>query len=501
MKFHGKGLRGSDITNRPSSFEGRFGRIFKTLPAAIFDNAALELLAEKMVSEAEAQATPEEEVDSEENPNIPAGYTYLGQFIDHDLTFDPVSFLQAKNDPDGLTDFRTPRFDLDCVYGRGPDDTPFLYDGDGLKLLLGRKLTGSDWDPNTRDLQRNNPSSGEQRAIIGDPRNDENVIVSQLQSNFIRFHNRMVDVLTPEGGLPPTFDEANRFVRWHYQWIVLNDFLPRIVGEETIKAILPEYNRQTPLASARTRKTYYEPQGKGYIPIEFTAAVYRFGHSMIRPVYRLNTNIPRFEIFSMDPATSLLGFRAYPENMAIDWRLFFPIEARPNLGPARVQPSYKIDTSLVNPLQNLPEPIAKTMRNLAARNLLRGSTMSLPSGQEAAKKLNIPVIPDEKLKVGKANEDIPTNPLLRDLSPEFEGNAPLWYYILAEAQQVPEDTRLRGLGARVVGEVFIRLLTEDPASYLNLNPTWKPFHQFTRAGTFSGEEFGMAELLIQSKMA
>ena len=498
-KFHGKGLRGSDISNRPSTFEGRFGRIFKSSPGAIFDEDALLLLADKMVSKAEDSPTPEEEIDSEENPNIPAGYTYLGQFIDHDLTFDPVSFLQGRNDPDGLTDFRTPRFDLDSVYGRGPSDNPFLYDGDGVKLLLGRPLTGSDWDANTRDLQRNSPHSGEQRAIIGDPRNDENVIVSQLQSNFIRFHNRMVDVLTPAAGPAPSFDEANRFVRWHYQWVVLNDFLPRIIGEETIKAILPDYKRQTPLSSARVQKTFYEPQGKGYIPIEFTAAVYRFGHSMIRPIYRLNTNIPRFEIFSMNPATSLLGFRAFPDNWAIDWRLYFPIEVRPLLGPTRVQPSYKIDSSLVNPLQNLPDPVAQTMKSLAARNLLRGASMSLPSGQVAARKMNIPVLPEEKLKVGKANEDIPTNPEIRAISPEFEGNAPLWYYILAEAQQDPNNTRLRGVGARIIGEVFIRLLIEDPSSYLCLQPSWTPFHSFTRPGSLSDAEFGMAELLMQSK--
>lgn len=125
--------------------------------------------------------------------------------------------------------------------------------------------------------------------------------------------------------------------------------------------------------------------------------------------------------------------------------------------------------------------------------------MSLPSGQVAARKMNIPVLPEEKLKVGKANEDIPTNPEIRAISPEFEGNAPLWYYILAEAQQDPNNTRLRGVGARIIGEVFIRLLIEDPSSYLCLQPSWTPFHSFTRPGSLSDAEFGMAELLMQSK--
>src|SRR5207253_4018255 len=115
------------------------------------------------------------------------GYTYLGQFIDHDLTFDPVSSLQRQNDPDGLVDFRTPRFDLDCVYGRGPDDQPYLYRNDGLHMLLGEPLTGNEDDPGARMVPRNKPEAGDPvRALLGDPRNDENVIVSQLQSAMIR---------------------------------------------------------------------------------------------------------------------------------------------------------------------------------------------------------------------------------------------------------------------------------------------------------------------------
>ena len=136
--------------------------------------------------------------DDEENTGISAGYTYLGQFIDHDITFDPASFLQKGNDPDSLEDFRTPRFDLDNLYGRGPDDQPYLYQSDGKKLLQGaRSLTGNG-DLLSRDLARNQPDAKDvnapKRAIIGDPCNDENVIVSQLQGMFIRFHNRMVDL-------------------------------------------------------------------------------------------------------------------------------------------------------------------------------------------------------------------------------------------------------------------------------------------------------------------
>src|SRR5438128_6728375 len=172
FRYHGPRLRGIDFHPGSTSFEGRFGRMFRTLPPAEFDVDDLKKLARAMVAEREREPTPETKVDDEENQGISAGYTYLGQFIDHDLTFDPASSLQKENDPDALVDFRTPRFDLDCIYGRGPDDQPYLYQDDGVHLLLGRRLTGNPHDSRTRDLPRNTPQrGGRARALIGDPRN------------------------------------------------------------------------------------------------------------------------------------------------------------------------------------------------------------------------------------------------------------------------------------------------------------------------------------------
>src|SRR5437870_12564553 len=154
---HGRGVRGLDLPRSSVLFGGAFGRIFRPLPAAEFGEsdaetlANLHTLAKHMVS---TDDPPKDGPDPEES-GIPALYTYLGQFIDHDLTFDPASSLQQQNDPDALVDFRTPRFDLDCVYGRGPDDQPYLYQDDGVHLLLGRRLTGNPHDSRTRDLPRN----------------------------------------------------------------------------------------------------------------------------------------------------------------------------------------------------------------------------------------------------------------------------------------------------------------------------------------------------------
>ena len=493
-------IRGLTETPATGPFDGRFTRLFPHLAAARHAETDLLKLAGAMTADFEATPTPETEPDDEENTGIRAGYTYLGQFIDHDLTFDPVSSLQRENDPNALEDFRTPQFDLDNIYGRGPADQPYLYRDDGLHMLLGEPLTGAHIDPNARGVPRNRPSGTEPaRALLGDPRNDENVIVSQLQAAMLRFHNRVVDFTGTKD-----FEQAQNIVRFHYQWVVLNDFLKTIVGEETWKAVLPNLAKRTTVRQDPPHlKVVKKGKWGGQIPVEFSVAAYRFGHSMIRPIYRLNASIPRLPIFTSDNGESLVGFRDFPHNWAIDWRLFFDLEAapKPNLGPKRIQPAYKIDSSLVNPLGKLPASVASNPSSLAARNLLRGASMGLPSGQLVADALGFKPIPDAQLKVGKANkDDTPTNPLLTSLG-AFKNNAPLWYYILAEAQQqfVDNDTPIHmgPTGGRIVAEVFAGLMLFDKHSFLNADPSFEPIKEFRSA---TGQ-FGMAELLKQAILA
>jgi hypothetical protein len=506
-RIHGV-LRGLEGTVRSPLFEGRFGRMFRALPAASFTVDDLKKLADKMVAEHEDAPTPETEADDEENagghpeaPTISAGYTYLGQFIDHDLTFDPASSLMKQADPDALVDYRTPRFDLDNIYGRGPNDQPYMYQDDGVRMLLGRPLTGNADDNRTRDVPRNDPGgSSPKRALIGDPRNDENVIVSQLQATFLRFHNRVADVVNAKSDAD--FPNVQRLVRWHYQWVVLNDFLPTIVEPNTLAAVLPHVAKQTTVLNDPPQLRFYQPKKDPFLPVEFSVAAYRFGHSMVRPIYRLNQLIPRFPIFDSadpDPNASLVGFREFPDNWAIEWKLFFKMGGAPKFGPQRIQPAYKIDSSLVSPLGTLPPSVASSdFPSLAERNLLRGLRMGLPSGQAVAAAIGVPVVPDDRLRVGKANEDdTPNNPLLVKLSPAFKNNAPLWYYILAESQQVFQDNdtpiRLGPVGGRIVAEVFAGLMLGDQYSFLKQDPTWKPFPQFMKAG-----KFGIAELIAQA---
>jgi len=503
-RSHGTGVRGAELLYKSSISTGRFGRMFRTLPAANFSPSALQELGKLMTAKHEDQQTPETEVDDEENPGIMAGYTYLGQFIDHDLTFDPASSLQRANDPDAITNFRTPSFDLDSLYGRGPDDQPYLYADDGLHMLLGQKIGGSEFDPNTRDLPRNNPNPGEPaRALIGDPRNDENTIVSQLHSTMLRFHNRIADYLTQCDGHPPKFEHVQRLVRWHYQWVILHDFLPTMIGRTTLKTILPQLANDQPVTAFTPDLKFFQWSNSPFIPVEFSVAAYRFGHSMIRPIYRLNTTIADRQLIFPEPngdtSKGLTGFKVVADDRAVDWTLFFNIEERPHLGSTRTQPSYKIDSSLVNPLGTLPASVASGIPSLAARNLLRSLRMGMPSGQAVARYMGMPVIPDDKLRVGKAIEsDASSNPRLIDISPEFRNNAPLWYYILAEAQQVFVDNNtpihLGPVGGRIVGEVFIGLLFGDNYSYVSQHPCWQPIADFCRDG-----KFGIAELILQAK--
>jgi hypothetical protein len=465
---------------------GRFTRLFPNLPTASFKQRDLEELARVMIAPEEPEQ--ERRDDPEENQGIPAAYTYLGQFIDHDLTFDPISHLRETLTPaqlQALVDFRTPRFDLDNLYGRGPDDQPYLYKKGGIRMLLGEPMSGDPFDPGAVQLPRG-PSG---RALIGDPRNDENRIVAQLHAIFLRFHNRVVRKLR-EKNKHVSFRDVRDQVRWHYQWILVNDFLPTILDKQTYKSVFPDPFRYV-TTIPRLRENDLE-----LMPVEFSVAAYRFGHSMIRPQYRLNAAIER-PIFSDDTA-DLGGFRPIPAAWAIDWQLF--IKLGPDAGPAP-QLSYKIDTSLVHPLGNLPRRIAKDPSSLALRNLERGATFQLPSGQQVARALGMKPLADKKLLIGQAIVQSPMPPSITDVASGFAGNAPLWAYILAEAQvmswknasgPVSDKTpiRLGPVGGRLVAEVFASLLRGDRTSYLYAEPTFKPIPDFTRRGTF-----GLAQLI------
>ena len=433
MKTHGSDPRGGRSVARSPLFEGRFGRMFRRLPPAPpYPLDQLEALAAQMREPDQPSGwggTPA----ALDNPAIPAGYTYLGQFIDHDITFDPVSSLERLNDPDGLTSFRTPRFDLDSLYGSGPADEPFQYDrNDDRKLFLATHVNGVD------DLPRN----AQDIALIGDPRNDENVIISQLHLVFARLHNRLVDQLTETISDPQAcFLEAQRLTRWHYQWIVVNDYLPRTVGVELMADMFDP-------ATGDIDLRYYRARTRPYIPVEFSAAGFRFGHSQVRGVYDLNPSVTQRPIFAagdaVGPLDDLRGRRSLPSGWTVDWSLFFGDGSTP-------QPSRLVDARLVPALFDLPGVGAA----LAVRNLQRGQALQLPSGQDVARLLKT----DSVLGAGDLGAPEPT---------------PLWFYLLKEAELVAGGTRLGPVGGRIVAEVLLGLLRGDVHSFANVDPTWTP---------------------------
>lgn len=503
-KFHGalppRGLAG---TPSSSLFSGRFGRMFRNLPVCEVEERSLVELGQAMVQQLEEGKLDEPlgEADDDENLaqldgelRLPAGYTYFGQFVDHDITFDPISSLTRQNDPDGLVDFRTPRFDLDSLYGRGPSDQPYLYEADGVHLVLGRKLS--------QDQQTEDPTAGPDlqripsgRATIGDPRNDENLIVSQLQATFIRFHNAVLNRVGNESlalSKDDVFKLTQKTVRWHYQWVVVHDYLRRLAGDEVIDDILPREPYAVPTGQvelAKPQLRFFGWREQPFMPVEFSVAAYRFGHSMIRPSYLINTaaatdpaveNASRIPLFSQDggPRQSLNGFRPLPDNWAVQWRFFLAgIQDGLDADPRLPQPSYKIDAQLSHPLGALPastaEPAALVAgfdptiaQVLAIRNLLRGRKLGLPGGQDVARAMGVEPLSEAELFDGvNLSEDVK-----RDLA----GRAPLWFYILKEAERRAESAHLGPVGGRIVAEVLIGLLAGDPLSYLNVEPNWTP---------------------------
>jgi Animal haem peroxidase len=262
---------------------GKFGRMFINLPPFADDTPAvraalLEVGKLKGVMDAKDKLSadpvqlitdPALSANNPNNPKMTAGMTFLGQFIDHDISFDTTSSLERQTDPQQITNFRVPTLALDSVYGIGPLGSPHLYDqspsGQGIKFLT--EPTGT---PNKFDVPRNS----QMVALIADPRNDENLIVSQLHLAFLRFHNNVVDHVKNNTGLADpedVFTEAQRVVRWHYQWILVHEFLELTCGATVVNEVL-----------ANGRK-FYRFKTEPFIPVEFSVAAYRFGHSQVRP--------------------------------------------------------------------------------------------------------------------------------------------------------------------------------------------------------------------------
>lgn len=468
--------QGNQLSNMKSYHQervGRFGRLFPNLSPLYLNPTALSTLG-RLGGPMDAGNT------STPTDNVPLGLIFLGQFIDHDITFDTSSNFDSINEPTDIENVRTPQLDLDCIFGGGPEDEPFLYAaaGQNRNLFLLTGLTNNNQDQGVNLERHDLARTGTGVAIIGDPRNDENRIISQLQLAFIRFYNAVyADVLGDTPGIDPkvAYEEARERVTWHYQWIVVNEFLPALCGKSVVNEILGNGRR------------FYRPKDHPFIPVEFSVAGYRFGHSMIAQQMQLNGGSAPADLFSNQIGG---GFsRITNVNQIVDWSFFFDLDGS-------FQKAQQLDTNLPTALLNLPfvpspNPADKS---LATRNLRRGQSFLLPSGENVASHMG-----REETEI-ESVQNLITN-IANDSDLDLAAGSPLWLYILAEAEVIGRigavgnspGEGLGPVGARIVAEVLIGLLELDDKSYLGSNRDWLP-----NLGATSGQ-FTMKDLLEKAE--
>ena len=389
------------------------------------------------------------------------GFTYFGQFLGHDLTHDSTPLNGPYRPPSETVNYRTAKFDLDHVYGDGPAGSPYLYEGEEGAETFRIGETVPEGRP--RDLPIRHG-----RILIGDladTRNLDNVLLRQLHVLFLKFHNEAVRQLQDNAALADTaemlgpgslFERARRLVCWHYQWIIRHDYLPRVLHNDT-------WNYQETRVSRKA-------DGNFAVPIEFSLAAFRFGHSMVRNAYRLNCRKKRVlirELMSLGQKAAPL-----PDDYLIEWGTFF--DGLPTSGPPAS--SSFIDTSVSVAMHGLsPGTIrlanaleAVDPSNLPVRTLLRGARARVASAQEIADAL----VSRRKIKPGDklTTSEIASN--TADLSGTvleetgLHDNTPLFYYILKEAELKGAGLKLGPVGSHIVSEVIQGALESDPDSYM-----------------------------------
>lgn len=488
------------------------------------------------------------EVPGAEAPTIPAGFTYLGQFIDHDLTQDNTKALLGDQvNVEDLIQGRSPMLDLDSLYGLGPNDARDrrFYQSDGVRLKVGTTQqvppadAGGNQPPIVRqdldgfDLPRvgfGSTKRDRRQALIPDLRNDENLAVAQIHLAFIRFHNAVVLKLAEQSSLD-LFDRAREKVVKHYQWIILHEFLPKLIDENVLQDVLKNGRRFFEVPSsvqhanygaappARNPNADYEVRLDPYatMPIEFSVAAYRLGHSMIRAsyewneVFRTGGLVPgslelllRFSGTSgnLSPPPSVVRdsndghFERLPTNWVADFRRLFDFAPHANGAPLpKVNSAMALNTAMVNPLAALPpgsfgDPEATVPpieANLAFRNLTRGGMVNLASGQQMAAFFQL--APNQVLTAGQViNGNGGAKLGLSDAErTQLTEHTPLWFYILREAE-FSKDGKLGPVGSRIVAETFHRSIETSTWSIVR-DPSWRP--DLGRDGTFE-----MTDLLL-----
>jgi hypothetical protein len=421
---------------------------------------------------------------------IPAGFTYLGQFIDHDLTFDKTDvMLGDRISPTILLQARSPSLDLDSLYGAGPDDpeSAKFYEADGIHLKMGKTKAaeGRAGDPGGRripamdrfDLPRGEGSSAatKRQAVIPDPRNDENLAVAQTHLAFIRFHNRVVDRLPASVPDSQRFARARRIVTKHYQWMIRTDYLPRICAPGVVSNV---FNN-----GRKAFEVGVPPTDVPTMPIEFSVAAFRLGHSMIREAYNWNRvfdggagTLTLLFIFS-GHSGDLGGNQRLLSSWIADFRRLYDFgdANKPNLvvPEAKFNRAMRIDTRLAEALRFLPA-FTGDDANLAFRNLVRARMVNLATGQQMAtflKNKGVTLTRLTKPQIRGGSNGAELDGLTQPQRDALLKDTPLWFYILRESEL--NAGRLKGVGARIVAETFHRAIEGSQESIVR-DPTWRP---------------------------
>lgn len=420
-----------------------YSRLFAGLPPLEADHAALLAIGA-------AGGACDVGAESTDAAETAALWPLFGQYVAHDLSADR-SPIDPGSGPVGAVNHRRPRADLESLYGAGPSGDPFLFRAEDPDLML----LGDNDRGEPADLPRNPQGI----ALIADPRNDVHTIISQLQVAMIRFHNRLVRRARRAGiAAAEVFGEARRQAVWHYQWVILNDYLPRLVGAELAADVL------------RRGPRFFRPGDEPKIPLEFAAAAFRYGHGQVREELRLNAESGARRLFP-----DLLGFRPVPAALAVDWTLLVDVEGHPPAQRAR-----RIDGGLVRSLIRLPEAVAgrgeaAVYRSLASRDLQRCHSYGLPSGEDVARAMGeTPLSAEENAFAGTG----------------WRGRTPLWLYFMLESAARGGGERLGPSGGRIVAEVLTGVIDSDPGSYRSVCPAWAP------TLPARGRRFGLADILV-----
>jgi hypothetical protein len=412
---------------------------------------------------------------------IPAGFTYLGQFTDHDLTFDRTKVMLGEHvTPAQLLQGRSPSLDLDSLYGAGPTEpaSATFYEADGLHLKMGTTAAADGIPPKAGfDLPRGAGATpaAKRRAVIPDPRNDENLAVAQTHLAFIRFHNRVVDTLPSSVPIGQRFATAREIVTKHYQWVLRTDFLPRLCAKGVVNDVF-----------ANGRKAFEAgatPTDVPTMPIEFSVAAYRLGHSMVRSAYNWN------KIFDSGAGTldllftftglsgDLGGFKRLPSTWIADFRRLYEFgeAGRGDLVVpiTKFNRTMRIDTKLAKPLSTLPG-FPPDEANLAFRNLTRARMVRLATGQQMATFMSskgVTLTKLTKVQIRDGHDGVRLDGLTLSQRAALLKDTPLWFYVLREAEL--NQGRLKGVGARIVAETFHRAMEGSQFSIVR-DPTWHP---------------------------